>query len=273
MKRVLPTLGLTAAGLALVLNFDTRSATSIALSGSATITTAAGQTSTAGAPPTAKTAATTATTATAETPTARSTNSASKSAATLGSNDGNTGATLDPAKAERAQITSQLPDWVVQRIDEQFPDGISLNLLEQVAFQLGIQFDPAGDLSGTAPPNTSPANTSPANTSPANTSPANTAANNAVSPTAEVVDGPTANTPFGPYQVEVTIDGDQITDVSFIRTPRDMQSMAIARYALPRLTDQTLANQSGDVQFISGATYTSYAYQQSLQAALDAAGF
>jgi len=231
MKRLLPTIGLTAAGLATILNFDTRSATSVSLTGSATVV--ASPTAAAAAPITDPPA--TATPATTS--------------------------PVDPATAEREQIMSQLPDWVIQRIDEQFPDGIPLDLLEQVAYQLNIPFTSAGG----ATTSSGGSNTSPSNAAPTTTT--------TLSDTAQVIDGPAANTPFGPYQVEVTIDGGRIVNVVFIRTPRDMQSMAIQRYAIPRLTKQTLKNQSGEVDFISGATYTSYAYQQSLQAALDAAGF
>ncbi len=227
MKRLLPTIGLTAAGVATILNFDTRSATSVSLSGSATVV----------ASPTAAAAAPTATA-----PVTTTTSPA------------------DAAAAEREQIMSQLPDWVIQRIDEQFPDGISLDLLEEVAYQLNIPFTPAGGTTAGNESDPSPDSAPPATTT-------------TLSDTAQVIDGPAANTPFGPYQVEVTIDGGRIVNVVFIRTPRDMQSMAIQRYALPKLTQQTIENQSGEVDFISGATYTSYAYQQSLQAALDAAGF
>ncbi len=231
MKRLLPTIGLTAAGLATILNFDTRSATSVSLTGSATVV----------ASPTAAAAAPTTDSPATSTPATTS--------------------PVDPATAEREQIMSQLPDWVIQRIDEQFPDGIPLDLLEQVAYQLNIPFTSAGG----ATTSSGGSNTSPSNAAPTTTT--------TLSDTAQVIDGPAANTPFGPYQVEVTIDGGRIVNVVFIRTPSDMQSMAIQRYAIPRLTKQTLENQSGEVNFISGATYTSYAYQQSLQAALDAAGF
>ncbi len=269
MNRVLPTLGLTAAGLALILNFDTRSATSISLSGTATVAT------------TSSTARTSVTTPRTQAP----------STATPTFPSGT-------ASAERAQIMSQLPDWVIQRINERFPEGIPLNLLEEVANELNIAFDPSGRTtgSGTArsgsssssttagPTTTAPSTAGPATTTapstagpataPSTTGPATTTAPSTTAPsTAKVIDGPAANTPYGPYQVEVTIKGGQITGVRFVRTPRDSQSRAIARYALPRLTSQTLANQSGKVRFISGATYTSAAYQKSLQAALDAVGF
>ena len=234
MKRLLPTVGLTFAGVATILNFQTRSATSVELSGSATVV----------SQPAADASATPA----ASTPTT-------------------TAGPTDPAAAEREQIMSQLPDWVIQRIDEQFPEGISLDLLEQVAVQLGVPFTPSG-AGGTTAGGTTVDSGSSGNSSSAAPAPTTT-----LSGTAQVIDGPAANTPFGPYQVEVTIDGGKIVNVVFIRTPRDMQSMAIQRYAIPRLTQQTLENQSSEVDFISGATYTSYAYQQSLQAALDAAGF
>jgi len=235
MKRILPTLGFTVAGVATILNFNTRSASSISLSGSATVVSSVSGQAADGSSGSGAIAPTTTTTAPA----------------------------TSPATAEREQIMSQLPDWVIERIDEQFPEGISLDLLEQVAFQLGVPFDSATGGSSDRSPNGSNSGSSDAPPTTTTT----------LSDTAQVIDGPAANTPFGPYQVEVTIDGGKIVNVVFIRTPRDGQSMAIQRYAIPRLLQQTLENQSGEIDFVSGATYTSYAYQQSLQAALDAAGF
>ncbi len=253
MNRVLPALGLSAAGLALILNFDTRSATSVNLTGAATVATSS------------STATTSVTTPKIQAPTTPTPTNPPGAAA-----------------AERAQIMSQLPDWVIQRINERFPDGIPLDLLEEVANELNIAFSPSGSTtgsgtgqSGSSSPGTTagPTTTAPSTSASTTSVPSTSAPSTSAPSTSKVVDGPAASTPYGPYQVEVTIDSGRITGVTFIRTPRDPQSMAIVRYALPRLTSQTLSNQSGKVQFISGATYTSAAYQKSLQAALDAVGF
>ncbi len=88
------------------------------------------------------------------------------------------------------------------------------------------------------------------------------------------VTGPTVNTQWGPVQVQLTVDGGgTITDVSVLKYPngngRDVQ---IANYALPRLIQSTLNAQSANIDMVSGATFTSYGYVQSLQGAIDQAG-
>lgn len=86
------------------------------------------------------------------------------------------------------------------------------------------------------------------------------------------VTGPTVDTPFGPVQVKVSISGGRITDVQAVQTPSEhMRSVAINQYATPILHQEVLAAQSANVDLVSGATYTSEAYVQSLQAAIDQA--
>jgi uncharacterized protein with FMN-binding domain len=86
------------------------------------------------------------------------------------------------------------------------------------------------------------------------------------------VTGPTVNTQWGPVQVQLTVKGGTITDVSVLKYPnangRDIQ---IANYALPILIQDTLDAQSANINMVSGATFTSYGYLQSLQGALDQA--
>ena len=93
------------------------------------------------------------------------------------------------------------------------------------------------------------------------------------SSTAKTVTGPAVSTRWGPVQVEITVDGSTITDVSVVQYPqgngRDRQ---INSYALPMLVKDTLDAQSADIDMITGATVTSTGYVQSLQAALDQAG-
>lgn len=86
--------------------------------------------------------------------------------------------------------------------------------------------------------------------------------------------GTTVGTRFGDVQVQVTISGGTITDVTPLRlTDHDARSVSISNRAAPILQDEVLQSQSASVSFVSGATYTSDAYVRSLQAALDAAGF
>jgi uncharacterized protein with FMN-binding domain len=86
------------------------------------------------------------------------------------------------------------------------------------------------------------------------------------------VTGPTVNTQWGPVQVQLTVSGGTITHVDVLKYPngngRDIQ---IANYALPILIQHTLDAQSAHIDMVSGATFTSYGYLQSLQGALDQA--
>ena len=86
--------------------------------------------------------------------------------------------------------------------------------------------------------------------------------------------GSTVSTRFGDVQVQVTISGGAVTDVTALQlTDHDNRSVQISNRAAPILRDEVLQAQSSSVSLVSGATYTSAAYLQSLQAALDEAGF
>jgi uncharacterized protein with FMN-binding domain len=87
-----------------------------------------------------------------------------------------------------------------------------------------------------------------------------------------VVDGATEQTPYGPVQIELTVAGGRITQVTVLQHPDAGQlSQQINAFALPQLRAETLAAQSARVDAVSGATYTTQGYQASLQSALDAA--
>ena len=86
--------------------------------------------------------------------------------------------------------------------------------------------------------------------------------------------GSTVSTRFGDVQVQVTISGGAITDVTPLHlTDHDGRSVMISNQAAPILRDEVLQAQSASVYLVGGATYTSQAYLQSLQSALDQAGF
>lgn len=86
------------------------------------------------------------------------------------------------------------------------------------------------------------------------------------------VTGPTIETRFGPVQVSVTLDGARLVDVSALQLPSGGRSSMISGYVEPILRSEALQAQSANIDGISGATYTSQAYERSLQAALDSAG-
>lgn len=96
-------------------------------------------------------------------------------------------------------------------------------------------------------------------------------------PTAQVqartVTGPVVSTRWGTVQVEITVEDGQLTDVAAIQLPDgDRRSASISSQVEPTLRSQALSAQSGHIDGVSGATYTSDAYARSLQAALDTAG-
>lgn len=84
--------------------------------------------------------------------------------------------------------------------------------------------------------------------------------------------GQAEQTRYGAVQVQITVSGGRITNVTVPEYPsgngRDQQ---INSYAIPQLVTETLSAQSADVDMVSGATYTSRGYLQSLQSAIDAA--
>lgn len=85
------------------------------------------------------------------------------------------------------------------------------------------------------------------------------------------VTGPVVATRYGPVQVQVVLVGDRLVSAAAVRLPDgDGESRSINRYAGPALARQAVTGQ-GQVDAVSGATWTSQGYRRSLQAALDAA--
>jgi uncharacterized protein with FMN-binding domain len=75
---------------------------------------------------------------------------------------------------------------------------------------------------------------------------------------------------YGVLDVQVTVRGTRITDVSVptlqVAEPTSQQ---ICEQAIPMLRSEALSAQGAQIDGVSGATFTSEAYAQSLQAALD----
>jgi uncharacterized protein with FMN-binding domain len=86
------------------------------------------------------------------------------------------------------------------------------------------------------------------------------------------VTGDTVQTRFGPVQVQVTLTGTRISAVTVLQVPTENpRDQEIAQYAVPQLTQEAITAQSASIDTVSGATYTSEGYVQSLQSALDKA--
>jgi uncharacterized protein with FMN-binding domain len=128
----------------------------------------------------------------------------------------------------------------------------------------------AAPTSGAAPSTTAPHSTSPPTSPP--TTGATTTTQPSSSATTRKVAGSTINTFYGPVQVQITLTGSRLTEVTLLQAPSDLfRSQEIAAYAAPILHREALAAQNAQIDAVSGASYTSAGYMQSLQSALDSA--
>ncbi|MEU8813694.1 FMN-binding protein [Actinoplanes sp. NPDC048796] len=86
-----------------------------------------------------------------------------------------------------------------------------------------------------------------------------------------VYKGKGATNPYGTVQVQIRVEGGEITAAE-ATYPTTADSATINPPAVAALKQETLgAKTAKDVAAVSGATYTSKSYAESLQAALDAA--
>ena len=82
--------------------------------------------------------------------------------------------------------------------------------------------------------------------------------------------GSDAQYPYGDIEVKVTMTGTKLVDVTVVKHDvTDPRSQMIDQIAVPELRSQALSLQSAKLDGVSGASYTSAAYEQSLQSALD----
>jgi uncharacterized protein with FMN-binding domain len=132
---------------------------------------------------------------------------------------------------------------------------------------------PAAGLSSPAPTvGTTSATASSGGSNPKPKPKSSTATSASASPTSTYT-GTAVNTRYGVIQVKVTVSAKKITDVAFVQlTAFDDRSQRINSDAAPILLQETLAAQSAKIDSVSGASYTSAGYEQSLQSALDQAG-
>jgi uncharacterized protein with FMN-binding domain len=92
-------------------------------------------------------------------------------------------------------------------------------------------------------------------------------------PVNKTVTGAAVQTPYGPVQVRVTISNGKPAGITPVQMPNDNpHSQQISNYAAPLLQREALKAGSAHIDIVSGATYTSDGYAQSLQSALTAHG-
>jgi uncharacterized protein with FMN-binding domain len=82
--------------------------------------------------------------------------------------------------------------------------------------------------------------------------------------------GQVADTAYGPVQVQLVVQHGKIIKVAVLRQPTNtIHDIQIGQFAFPQLISETLKAQSAKIDAVSGASYTSQGYIQSLQNALD----
>jgi hypothetical protein len=86
--------------------------------------------------------------------------------------------------------------------------------------------------------------------------------------------GPQVNYSWGVLSVSVTVSGTKVTKVGIasLDDGGNPRSQSIDQYSIPQLEQQAVAAQSANIQGVSGASYTSAGFKQSLQAALQQLG-
>ena len=86
--------------------------------------------------------------------------------------------------------------------------------------------------------------------------------------------GPAINYNYGVLSVTVTVSGSKITKVGIasIDDYGSQRSQSIDEDSVPQLEQEALQAQSANIQGVSGASYTSQGFQQSLQGALSKLG-
>jgi hypothetical protein len=84
------------------------------------------------------------------------------------------------------------------------------------------------------------------------------------------ITGHVANTVYGPVQIQLVMRNGKIVKVAVLRQPMNtINDIRIGDFAFPKLIGETLATQTAKIDAVSGASYTSAGYIQSLQSALD----
>lgn len=77
---------------------------------------------------------------------------------------------------------------------------------------------------------------------------------------------------YGTVQVQITISGGKIIDAQAVQAPSGRDQRYTDR-AVPVMREKTLAAQSSNITGVSGASYTAFAWYESLQSALKKAGW
>lgn len=89
---------------------------------------------------------------------------------------------------------------------------------------------------------------------------------------AKTYTGDAISTRYGNVQVEITVKNGAVTSVKAVDYPMENgRDQEINSVAIPTLNEEATSAKSASIDMVSGATYTSNGYIQSLQSALDQA--
>jgi uncharacterized protein with FMN-binding domain len=153
--------------------------------------------------------------------------------------------------------------------------GTVLGLVALLSFKAhGHALTSTGALPSAGLPAGSATTSNPSGAGTATTAPPKTGAKSSSAPAAtRTLAGSAVDTRYGIVQVQVTVSGSKIQNVQFLQlTAYDGRSQQINDAAAPILLQETLAAQSSQIDTVSGASYTTDGYIQSLQSALDQVG-
>ena len=93
----------------------------------------------------------------------------------------------------------------------------------------------------------------------------------AVDTAAQSFTGVEVGTRYGPVQVKIMVKNGKIVDAQTVQAPTG-SSDRYTQMSVPVLRERTIAAQSANVQAVSGASFTSYGWSQSLASAIAEAG-
>jgi len=190
-----------------------------------------------------------------------------------------------PAKAPRPAALAGLVPGVASALPESSAPVSSAAASSAPVSSVPVSSVPVSSVPATAAPSTAPATKSSIPTAKASPTPTKSTAKPTPKPTptpkpssaTKTVTGSTVTVGegrrvFGVVQVRLTLTNGKITSISAVQAPdADPHSAQISQFSIPILGQEVLSAQGASIDAVSGATYTSNAYAQSVQAALDAA--
>ncbi|KKI19846.1 MULTISPECIES: FMN-binding protein [unclassified Leucobacter] len=142
------------------------------------------------------------------------------------------------------------------------------SLGEAVSASAAVQPKPSSTTSGSASGSTS--GSASGSSAPATTSPVPSTAASGLATGTYL--GDAVSTRYGDVQVRITVSGGVISAVDVPQYPNGGgRDQMINSQAIPQLVSETIGKTTANVDLVSGATYTSDGYEQSLQSAIDRA--